>query len=160
MLWGNGRNLWSIHNIWLTHWPLGDSKLNFRWGIFKLILVVNGWGISCETTLIWVLLDHSYDKSTLVQVMVWCRQATSHYLSQCWPRSVLPCGITRTQWVKGRSIVVLMTCFWNNMFIKILFFNKLLDKSVLLKEHCQSYEKPCFWNNILREICLCWLFDL
>ena len=28
------------------------------------------------------------DKSTLVQVMAWCRQATSHYLSQCWPRYV------------------------------------------------------------------------
>ena len=25
------------------------------------------------------------DKSTLGQVMAWCRQATSHYLSQCWP---------------------------------------------------------------------------
>ena len=24
------------------------------------------------------------DKSTLVRVMVWCRQATCHYLSQCW----------------------------------------------------------------------------
>ena len=23
------------------------------------------------------------DKSTLVQVMVWCHKATSHYLSQC-----------------------------------------------------------------------------
>ena len=28
------------------------------------------------------------DKSTLVQVMAWCRQATSHCLSQCWPRSI------------------------------------------------------------------------
>ena len=28
------------------------------------------------------------DKSTLVQVMAWCRQAPSHYLSQCWPRSL------------------------------------------------------------------------
>ena len=34
------------------------------------------------------------DKSTLVQVMAWCRQATSHYQSQCKPR------YTRTQWVK------------------------------------------------------------
>ena len=25
------------------------------------------------------------DKSTWVQVMAWCHQATSHYLSQCWP---------------------------------------------------------------------------
>ena len=30
---------------------------------------------------------------TLVQVMVWCPQATGHYLSQCWPRSLLSYGI-------------------------------------------------------------------
>ena len=29
-------------------------------------------------------------KSTLIQVMAWCHQATSHYLSQCWPRSMPP----------------------------------------------------------------------
>ena len=40
------------------------------------------------------------DKSTLVQVMAWCRQAPSHYLSQCWPRSASPYGVTRPQWVK------------------------------------------------------------
>ena len=39
-------------------------------------------------------------KSTLVQVVAWCRQATSHYLGQCWSRSMLPYGITRPQWVK------------------------------------------------------------
>ena len=44
-------------------------------------------------------LDLTDDKSTLVQVMVWCRQATSHYLSQCWPRSMAPNGVTRPQWV-------------------------------------------------------------
>ena len=32
--------------------------------------------------------------------MAWCRQATSHYLSQCWPRSMSPYGVTRPQWVK------------------------------------------------------------
>ena len=31
--------------------------------------------------------------------MVWCRQATSHYLSQWWPRSMSPYGVTRPQWV-------------------------------------------------------------
>ena len=35
-----------------------------------------------------------------IQVMAWCRQATSHYLSQCWPRSLSPYGVTRPQWVK------------------------------------------------------------
>ena len=45
----------------------------------------------------------------LVQVMAWCRQATSHYLSQCWPRSLSygvtsHNGVTRPQWVKIDSI--------------------------------------------------------
>ena len=44
-------------------------------------------------------LDLTDDKSTLVQVMAWCRQATSHYLRQCWPRFMSPYGVTRPQWV-------------------------------------------------------------
>ena len=43
--------------------------------------------------------DLTDDKSTLVQVMAWCRQATSHCLNQCWPRSPTPYGVTRPQWV-------------------------------------------------------------
>ena len=39
------------------------------------------------------------EKSTLVQVIAWCRQTTSHYLSQCWPRSLSPFGFTRSEWV-------------------------------------------------------------
>ena len=35
----------------------------------------------------------------MVQVIAWCCQAPSHYLSQCWPRSILRYGITRPQWV-------------------------------------------------------------
>ena len=31
--------------------------------------------------------------------MAWCRQATSHCLSQCWLRSMSPYGTTRPQWV-------------------------------------------------------------
>ena len=48
--------------------------------------------------------DLTDDKSTLVQVMAWCRQATSHYLNQCWPRSPTPYGVTRPQWVKSHLI--------------------------------------------------------
>ena len=32
--------------------------------------------------------------------MAWCRQATSHYLNQCWSRSRMPYGVTRLQCVK------------------------------------------------------------
>ena len=49
-------------------------------------------------------LDLTDDKSTLVQVMAWCHRATSHYLSQCWPRSVSPCGVSRPQWVNSLVI--------------------------------------------------------
>ena len=35
------------------------------------------------------------DKRMLVQVMAWCRQATSHYLNQCWPRSMSPYDVTK-----------------------------------------------------------------
>ena len=34
--------------------------------------------------------------------MDWCRQATSHYLNQCWPRSPTPYGVTRPHWVNLR----------------------------------------------------------
>ena len=64
----------------------------------------DGKGISCEIVLIWMSLDFTDDQSTLVQVMAWCRQATSHYLSQCWPRSLSPYGVTRPQWVNLVSI--------------------------------------------------------
>ena len=92
-----------IHNmclaiIVLTHRPLGDLKE--IWVIFKLILMIGGWGIFCKFALRWMSMDLTDDKSTLVQVMAWCRQATSHYLSQCWPTSMSPYGVTWPQWVK------------------------------------------------------------
>ena len=76
---------WSLLNAVLTHWPLGNLNEIFRHVIFKQILVIDGWGISCEIVLLWISLDFTDGQSTLVRVMAWCRQATSHYLSQCWP---------------------------------------------------------------------------
>ena len=80
---------------------LAPGKLEriFRHVIFKQILAIDSWGISCEIALIWMSLDFTDDQSILVQVIAWCRQATSHYLSQCWPRSLSPYGDTRPQWV-------------------------------------------------------------
>ena len=77
----------------------GKFEWNFRYLIFQIISVLDGWVISCELALRWMSLDLIDDNSTLVQVMAWCRQATSHYLSQCWPRSLSPYGVTRPQWV-------------------------------------------------------------
>ena len=48
-------------------------QFNLRQVIFKLTLVNGGWGISYEIALRWMPLDLTDDKSTLVQVMAWCR---------------------------------------------------------------------------------------
>ena len=77
----------------------GKFEWNFRHVIFKQISLIDGWGISGEIALIWMSLDFTDDQSRLVQVMAWCHQATSHYLSQYWPKSLLPYGVTRPQWV-------------------------------------------------------------
>ena len=80
-------------------------KKIFKKNNFKLILVTDGCDISSEIALKWPSLDLSDDKSTLVQIMAWCHKATSHYLNQCWPRSLPPYGVTRPQWVKAVYIV-------------------------------------------------------
>ena len=67
--------------------------------ILKRISRRNTLSISSETTLSWLQQDLTDDQSTLVQVMAWCRQATSHYLSQFWTSSMLLYGITLGQWV-------------------------------------------------------------
>ena len=84
---------------WLAPWKF---ECNFRYLVFQIISVIDGWVISFELTLRWMSLDLTDDNSTLVQVMAWCRQATSHYLNQCWPRSLSPYGVTRPQKVNIR----------------------------------------------------------
>ena len=99
---------------------------------FKLILVTDGCDFSTEIALRWTSLDLS-DNSTLVQIMAWCRQATRHYLNQCWPRSL---RLTRPQCVNssilsatymrqwiGSALVQIIAC--------LLFSTKPLSKPML-----------------------------
>ena len=78
----------------------GKFEWNFKYVIFKQILGIDCWSLYCEIALIWMSLDCTGDESTLVHVMVWCHQATSHYVSQCWPRSLSSYGVTRPQRVE------------------------------------------------------------
>ena len=68
-------------------------------------------------------------KSALVRVMVWCRQATSHYLNQCWPRSMSPYGITRPKWLPRKFNQN------TNIFFRECIFEKV-DKIMVIK--CRS----------------------
>ena len=46
--------------------------------------------------------------------MAWCRQAASHYLSQCWPRSLSPHDITRPQRVNVYYQIILNFCTYGD----------------------------------------------
>ena len=69
--------------------------------------------------LLWYLRTN--DKSTLVQVMAWCRQATSDYLSQCWPRSLSPYDVIRPQWVKAWSSLGSTITLWHTHEFQVEF---------------------------------------
>ena len=57
----------------------------------------------------WLSLDHTDDKSTLVQIMVWHRHAQSH--CQFWLRFMSPHGVIRPQWITKwyRKMALLVT---------------------------------------------------
>ena len=58
------------------------------------------WLVSSVNALWWTARDLTDDKSRLVQVKAWCRQATSHYLSQCWLSNFSPYDVPRPKFVK------------------------------------------------------------
>ena len=82
--------------------------------------------ISCEIALRWMPQDLIEYYSTLVQVMAWGHQATSHCLSQCWSRSISSYGITRSQGVKFSP------CRWKKLIFKCKFLQAFLINDLWL----------------------------
>ena len=88
--------------------------------------------------------DLADDKSILVQVMAWCRQATSHYLSQCWPRYLSPYGVTGPQW----DTAITNPCKNARLGIDIhfpLFLSFLLPTSILFLFLFSRYLFSCYF---------------
>ena len=83
------------------------SGCHFKDAIFinLALWIVILW--SYDDTHSWMPRDLTDGKSTWVQVMTWCRQAASHYLSQCWPCPRSPNGITKPHWVNGPTMTYL-----------------------------------------------------
>ena len=77
----------------------GSLGCHFKTAIFNLVLLIGIFTLSNDNALRWMPWDLNDDESTLVQVMAWCRQATSQYLNQCWLSSMSPYGVTRPQWI-------------------------------------------------------------
>ena len=95
----------------LTQWPLGSwssiSGCYLKLITFKLIPRIDIMSTCCEITLGDMAETLADEQATLVQVMAWCRQTTSHYVSQCWPRSMALYGVTKLQWVNLPQVIII-----------------------------------------------------
>ena len=131
--------IWRFNSLWPGRWWY------FRWVLFKPITVIDGCDTCCEIALRRMSLNFTDDKSTLVQVMAWCRQATSHYPSQCWPSFLSPYGITP---------------FWTFYIYRRVIFVKKYD-SIMLQNVETCYIVNCIfmkrWNLTVSVDCI---FDL
>ena len=93
------------HNVNITaggkpfSWILTSSR---RWGSScqSTIFKNSSLPTCCEIVLRCMLQNLTNEESKLVHVMAWCHQATNHYLSQRWLRSMPPYCITMPQWVQ------------------------------------------------------------
>ena len=153
------------------------SGFNFKSAISNLVLLIGIFRSSYDNALIWMSWELPEDKSTLFQVMDWCSQATNHYLSQCWPRSKPPYGVTRPQWVytlrprqNGHHLVDNIFAFiflnenaWilNNISLKLFLMGPINNIPVLVQimAWCWPSNKP--WSepmmvSLLTHICITW----
>ena len=89
--------------------------------------------------------------------MAWCRQATSHYLSQCWPRSTSPYGVIRPQWVNTLRLRKNFLTTFSNAFswmktykFQLRFHGSFFPKRLInniptlvqIRAWCQPGDKP------------------
>ena len=78
-----------------THWSLRGDATAFV--IFKLISRIWLVSILSICSEIAPQVNITDEHSTLVHVMAWCRQATSHCPNQSWPH-----GVNKSQWVNAK----------------------------------------------------------
>ena len=146
----NGNWNWTQISMTNTQGDVQQKRLAFLTGNFKQILLIDGWGISCKTALIWMSLGFTDDKPTLVQVMAWCRQTTSHYLSQCWLSSLSPYGVTTPKRVNGTTAKILFLVYRilkHALKLHLNWIRTLWISVSMTKDHCYC---PV---HLLKDIC-------
>ena len=128
----------------LFQWNLFSSNHGcwLQGGIWRWDICIYAVNYYCKPTanlpgIFWL----QHQKSTLVQVMAWCRQVTIHYLSQRWLSPLSPYGIAKPQWVKWLHVKT------NKSVSELLdsspfSSNKTLTKQFLLKKST-VHKTPC-----------------
>ena len=90
-----------VYHFWLNSTPKtpGRSGCNFGSLVLKHISLTNTWIISCGIALKW--RPQRWGPQLLIGLgNGLMHQATSHYPSQCFHRSMSPYGFIRLHWVK------------------------------------------------------------
>ena len=118
----------------------GRSGCDFKNSIFNLVLLA-GIFTSCVKAFRSMLHDFTDNKSTSVQVMAWCRQATSHYPRQSWSSSMS--SHMASQWT---------LCH----FIKYLKYTN----SLLFSTHGPTTENDITGQNKPQQICINIAWDI
>ena len=110
----------------------GRPGCHFKTAIFNLVLLIGILISSNDNALRWMPWHLTDEKSTLVQVMAWYRQATSHYLSQCWPISMSPYGVARPQRVNECCRLSEKKCdkIWGNIYNFVVYVYKVNKKRI------------------------------
>ena len=114
----------------LSSFPV-RSEWNFKITILNIVLLFGIFSSSYDIAFRWMPPEFTDDKSTLVQVMAGCCQATSHSQCQCWPRTTSPYGITRLQWVNVRIAMNVEVNFVDNDMVDMVFYIALTVKHLL-----------------------------
>ena len=105
-------------SLWVNALRLWQNGCCFEGDFSKSVFSYKKFYILTHIALKFVPRGLLVSKSALVQVMAWCRQATSHYLNKCWPRPMTPYGVTRPEWVEINyrfSLQSPMSNGWDNI---------------------------------------------
>ena len=122
---------------WVNSLAPGGFDYSLKLVNFKLISTINILSIFCEIAIRWMPQHVTDPKSTLVQVMAWCHQATSHYLSQCCHRSMSPYGVTRP--LSVNATVLCYQAIKTMINFVVLFSDSIYDDEDRLKPDAKAY---------------------
>ena len=133
----------------------GRGGSDFKNAISPLILHIHIVSTSHGIARSWIQVIIFDDKSTLVQVMTWCHQTSSHYSDQSWPSSMLPYNVTSPQWVNNynaRTITLLEV--WDSHIYVVNYFkennyilNQFCNSDTFLKENSQNKQRDGYIIN-------------
>ena len=119
------------------HWLLGRYIMIFKIAVEKHMLRITVMSIFCDCFLEWMQEVTLDCKSALVEAMAWCRYAASYYLNQCWPGSVSPYDVTKSELVNCGCVKYYDWSYPNQSYVWCVWSDPSITTA--LKDKCSHY---------------------